>query len=44
MSRTVIFIILFLLIIAGVLVFLSSQASEVPTQPTEIDVTNATAS
>lgn len=43
MSRAVIFIFIFLIIIAGLLVLLSSQAGEVPTQPTEIDITNETA-
>jgi len=40
MSR-IIFLIIVILIIAGGLVFLSSQAREVPTQPVEVDVTNA---
>lgn len=40
MSR-VIFLIVIILIIAGGLVFLSGQAREVPTQPVEVDVTNA---
>ena len=39
MSRIIILIVI-ILIIAGALVFLSSQASEVPTQPVEVDVTN----
>lgn len=39
MSRLVILIVI-ILIIAGALVFLASQASEVPTQPIEVDVTN----
>ena len=39
MSRIVILIVI-VLIIAGALVFLSSQAREVPTQPVEVDVTN----
>ncbi|MFP5328846.1 MAG: hypothetical protein ACLGHC_01740 [Alphaproteobacteria bacterium] len=39
MSR-IIFLIIIILIIAGGLVFLSSQAREVPTQPVEVDVTN----
>ena len=39
MSRAIILII-FILLIAGALVFLSSQAREVPTQPVEVDVTN----
>ena len=39
MSRVVILIVI-ILIIAGALVFLSSQAREVPTQPVEVDVTN----
>ena len=41
MSRGLIFLIVIILIIAGALVFLSSQAREVPTQPVEVDVTNA---
>jgi hypothetical protein len=40
MSRLVILIVI-ILIIAGAIVFLSSQAREVPTQPVEVDVTNA---
>jgi hypothetical protein len=39
MSRAI-FLIIFILLIAGALVFLSSQAREVPTQPVEVDVTN----
>ena len=39
MSR-IVFLIIIVLIIAGALVFLSTQASEVPTQPVEVDVTN----
>ena len=39
MSRAIVLII-FILAIAGALVFLSSQAREVPTQPVEVDVTN----
>jgi hypothetical protein len=39
MSRAI-FLIIFILSIAGALVFLSSQAREVPTQPVEVDVTN----
>ena len=39
MSRIVILVVI-ILIIAGALVFLSSQAREVPTQPVEVDVTN----
>ncbi|WP_281399866.1 hypothetical protein [Sphingomonas sabuli] len=42
MPRAVVFLIVILVILAGAIAFLSSQASEVPTQPTEIDVTNAT--
>jgi hypothetical protein len=41
MSRGLLFLILIILIIAGALVFLSSQAREVPTTPVEVDVTNA---
>jgi hypothetical protein len=41
MSRAVLFLIVIILIIAGALVFLSSQAREVPPQPVEVDVTNA---
>lgn len=41
MPRAIIFILIILVIIAGVLVFLSSQARQVPTQPVEVDVTNA---
>jgi hypothetical protein len=41
MSRAVLFLIIILVIIAGALVFLSSQAREVPTKPVEVDVTNA---
>ncbi|HEU5483179.1 MAG TPA: hypothetical protein VFU80_08835 [Sphingomicrobium sp.] len=40
MSRAIVFLIVILVIIAGALFFLSSQAREVPTQPVEIDVTN----
>lgn len=39
MSRAL-FLIILILLIAGALVFLSSQAREVPTQPVEVDVTN----
>ncbi|HEX2802459.1 MAG TPA: hypothetical protein VHN55_00520 [Sphingomicrobium sp.] len=41
MSRAVIIFIVILVVIAGAVVFLSSQTREVPTQPVEIDVTNA---
>lgn len=41
MPRAVIFLIIILVILAGALVFLSSRAREVPTQPIEVDVTNA---
>ncbi len=41
MPRAVVFLIILLVIVAGALVFLSSQARETPTQPVEIDVTNA---
>ena len=44
MPRALIILILILVIIAGALVFLSSQAREVPTQPVEVDVTNAAGS
>ena len=40
MSRALVFLIIIVIIIAGALVFLSSQAREVPTQPVEVDVTN----
>lgn len=40
MSRAVVFLIIIIVLIAVALVFLSSQASEVPTQPVEVDVTN----
>lgn len=40
MSRAVFFLIVIILVIAGALVFLSSQAREVPTEPVEVDVTN----
>ena len=41
MSRAVVFLIIILLVTAGALWFLSGQAREVPTQPVEVDVTNA---
>jgi preprotein translocase subunit SecY len=41
MSRAVIFLIIIVVIIAGALVFLSSQAREVPTHSIQVDVTNA---
>ena len=41
MSRGLLLLIVIILIIAGALVFLSSQAREVPTKPVEVDVTNA---
>jgi hypothetical protein len=41
MSRAVLFILVIVVIVAGALVFLSTQAREVPTQPVEVDVTNA---
>jgi hypothetical protein len=41
MSRALLFILVLIVIVAGALVFLSSQAREVPTQPVEVDVTNA---
>lgn len=44
MPRALVLLIVILAILAGALVFLSTQAREVPTQPVEIDVTNETAS
>lgn len=41
MPRSMTFLILLLLILAAAIYFLSSQASEVPTRPIEVDVTNA---
>jgi hypothetical protein len=41
MPRAVIFLIIIVVIVAGALVFLSSQAREVPTQSIQVDVTNA---
>ncbi len=41
MPRGVIFLIILLIIIVGAVVFLSTQAREVPTQQVEVDVTNA---
>jgi preprotein translocase subunit SecY len=41
MSRAVIFLIVIVVIVAGALVFLSSQAREVPTHSIQVDVTNA---
>ncbi len=41
MPRAVVFLIVILVIIAGAVVFLSSQAREVPARPVEVDVTNA---
>jgi hypothetical protein len=41
MSRAVLFLIIILVIIAGALVFLSSQAREVPSRSIQVDVTNA---
>jgi preprotein translocase subunit SecY len=41
MSRAVIILIVILVIVVGAVVFLSSRTREVPTQPVEIDVTNA---
>ena len=40
MSRALFFLIVIIAVIAGALMFLSSQAREVPTQPIEVDVTN----
>jgi hypothetical protein len=34
-------LVLLLVIVAGAIYFLSSQAREVPTRPIEVDVTNA---
>jgi hypothetical protein len=41
MSRAVLFLIIVVVIVAGALVFLSSQAHEVPTRAIQVDVTNA---
>jgi hypothetical protein len=41
MPRAVLFLIIIVVIIAGALVFLSSQAREVPTHSIQVDVTNA---
>ncbi len=41
MSRAIVFLIVVLLVIGGALFFLSTRAHEVPTQPVEVDVTNA---
>jgi hypothetical protein len=41
MSRGLILLIVVALVIAGALFFLSSSVREVPTQPVEVDVTNA---
>ncbi len=40
MPRALIFFIVIILILAGALVFLSSQARETATQPVEVEVTN----
>jgi hypothetical protein len=40
MPRAIVFLILIIAVLAGALLFLSSQAREVPTQPIEVDVTN----
>ena len=40
MPRALIFLILIIAVLAGAILFLSSQAREVPTQPIEVDVTN----
>lgn len=41
MSRAVLILIVIVVIIAGALVFLSSQARETPTRQIQVDVTNA---
>jgi hypothetical protein len=41
MSRAVLILIVIVVIIAGALVFLSSQARETSTRPIQVDVTNA---
>ena len=41
MPRSIVFLVLLLVILAAAVYFLSSQAREVPTQPIEVDVTNA---
>jgi hypothetical protein len=41
MPRGVIYLIILLIIVAGALFLLSTQAREVPAKPVEIDVTNA---
>jgi hypothetical protein len=41
MSRALVFILVIIVIVAGALWFLSTQAREMPTQPVEVDVTNA---
>lgn len=40
MPRALLFLILVVVIIAGLTIFLSSRAQEVPTSPVEVDVTN----
>ncbi len=41
MPRAIVYLVIILVILAGALVFLSSQAREVQTRPVEVDVTNA---
>jgi len=41
MPRFMLFLILLLVVFGGAIYFLSSQARELPTQPIEVDVTNA---
>ena len=41
MPRSIVLLILLLILIAGAIYFLSTQADEVPTAPVEVDVTNA---
>lgn len=44
MSRALVIFLIIVVILAGALWYLSSQASEVPTRPVEVDVTNEVAS
>ena len=41
MPRSIVLLFLLLVILAGAIYFLSTQAREVPTAPVEVDVTNA---
>ncbi len=41
MPRPIVFLIVLLVAVAAAIYFLSAQAREVPTQPIEVDVTNA---